>query len=220
MSGGRVVSVNVGAASRVEGFGRTYRTAIEKRPLAHAAAFRGECIEGDVQVDRKHHGGFDRAVYAYAVEDYAYWSERLGRPLEPGLFGENLTVAGLAVNDAIVGERWRVGEEVELEVSLPRIPCNTFAAKMGERDFVKTFGAELRFGPYLRIRGEGYVRAGDPIEIVHRPTHGVRIVDVSRIHMFARGELGSLLAAPELGEEYLAWVREQLGHRNVATTSD
>ncbi len=207
------MSVNVGR-SRTLTFGKqTFKSGIVKAPVAGAVTLRAESADGDEQADLKNHGGRDRAVYAYALEDYAWWSNELGRALRSGDFGENLTVEGIAVNDAIVGERWEIGGEVELEVSTPRIPCYKLAAKMNDPQFVARFGRALRLGPYLRVVREGSVRAGDAIAVTHRPAHGIRIVDVGRIYLFARDELTTLLTAPELGAQWLAWISEQVEAR-------
>jgi MOSC domain-containing protein YiiM len=121
------------------------------------------------------HGGDDQAAYAFAREDLDGWQAELGRPLANGVFGENLTTAGLDVTAALIGERWRVGDEVVLEVTRPRIPCGTFAAWMGEDDWVKRFIARAVPGAYLRIIVEGEIRAGDPVTVVSRPDHDVTI---------------------------------------------
>ena len=171
---------------------------------------RGVNVDGDDQADRTAHGGADMAVYAYAAEDYRWWESELERALAPGTFGENLTTTGIDVNAALIGERWRIGDALELEVAGPRIPCYKLAARMEDPRFVKRFGAALRPGPYLRIVREGTVAAGDSIAVTHRPAHGIRIVDMTRIYLFERERLGELLAAPELSAAWLDWIREQL----------
>ncbi len=206
----RIVSVNVGPVVTVDDGDRRYETAIDKRPAAGAVALRGVNFAGDDQADPHNHGGPDRAVYAYAAEDYAWWSERLARELGAGDFGENLTTAGIDVNAAVVGERWQIGAEVELEVSVPRVPCFKLAAKMADPRFVATFGKALRPGPYLRVLREGDVRAGDALAVTHRPAHRLTIAEVTRIYLFDHAELATLLRAPELGEARLDWVRERL----------
>ena len=132
----------------------------------------GVNVEGDDQADRRVHGGPDKAVYAYAAEDTAFWEAELGRELGPGAFGENLTTEGLDVSGAVVGERWRIGD-VELEVCQPRLPCAKLALRMGEPTMVKRFAQASRPGAYLRIVSEGSLGAGDAIEVVSRPEHGV-----------------------------------------------
>jgi MOSC domain-containing protein YiiM len=205
-----IASVNVGSRKMVTHHGRTFETGIYKYPVGHPVAVRGVNLEGDDQADRVNHGGVDRAIYAYALEDYAWWSAQLQRQLEPGEFGENLTLRGIDANAALVGERWRIGAEVELEVSIPRVPCFKLAAKMDDPRFAKQFAAALRPGPYLRIWREGTLQAGDSIVVTHRPNHGIRIADVARIYLFDRDELPTLLRAPELGENWLSWIREKI----------
>jgi MOSC domain-containing protein YiiM len=133
-------------------------------------------LAGDLQVNRKHHGGPDKAVYAYAEEDVAHWAAELDRDLPPGSFGENLRTVGLDLTGALVGERWRVGDGgLVLEVTQPRIPCATFQAWLGQPRWVKRFTAHGAPGAYLRVVQEGTVGAEDHVEVVHRPRHGVSI---------------------------------------------
>jgi MOSC domain-containing protein YiiM len=130
---------------------------------------------GDVQAERQHHGGVDQAVYAYAEEDAEQFAAVLEREVTPGLFGENLRTRGIDVTGAVVGERWRVGEQVLLEVTFPRTPCGTFERRMrlpGWQDVFRDAGAP---GAYLRVLRTGSIRAGDAIEVVERPEHGVTV---------------------------------------------
>ncbi|ROP60854.1 MOSC domain-containing protein YiiM [Curtobacterium sp. PhB130] len=153
-------------------------TAIDKRPVDGPVRVRPLGLYADVQADRKHHGGEDQAVYAYADEDAAYFAEVLDRPVPAGLFGENLRTTGIDVTGAVTGERWRVGATLELEVTIPRIPCGTFARRIGVDKWVKRFTEEGRPGAYFRVLKSGPVAAGDPIEVLSRPEHGVTIGDV------------------------------------------
>lgn len=158
-------------------------TAIDKRPLVGAVKIGAYGVRGDVQASRKHHGGLDKALYAYAREDAIFWEEQLGRELPAGFFGENLRTEGIDVNAARIGERWRIGDRVEVEVTMPRTPCQTFARWVGgadERGWVKRFSDERRLGPYLRVVKTGSVRAGDEIVVVHQPSDAPTIVDIYR----------------------------------------
>jgi MOSC domain-containing protein YiiM len=167
-----IVSVNAGLPRTVEHAGRLVTTAIWKRPVTGRVAVRGVNLDGDGQADRSVHGGVDKAVYAYAREDYEWWSAELDTgALEPGTFGENLTVSGIALNAAEVGERWRVGSAL-LEVSEPRFPCFKLGIRMGDPKFLKRFAAARRPGTYLRNIEEGKLGTADPIEVVDRPGHG------------------------------------------------
>ncbi|MDA2805538.1 MOSC domain-containing protein [Nocardiopsis suaedae] len=171
-SEGTIASVNTGPVIEADWAGRMKRTAIDKRSAAGAVVVGLLGLDGDDQADREHHGGPDKAVYAYAREDLDAWQARLGRPLRDGAFGENLTTVGVDVTGAVIGEQWRVGTTL-LEVTLPRTPCRVFQAWIGENHWVTSFTEEGRFGVYLRVLDEGRVRAGDPVEVVHRPDHGI-----------------------------------------------
>lgn len=189
-----VLSVNLGGPEP-NPHKETRDTGIDKRPVDGPVEVRapgpkhgglGSGLVGDFIGDRRHHGGDDQAVYAFAREDLDRWAERLGRPLPDGYFGENLTTTGIDVNQARVGEVWRIGAAgatgpaVELRVTDPRIPCSTFRGWTGERGWLRTFTADARPGTYLRVTVPGTIRAGDPIEVVHRPAHEVTAALVFR----------------------------------------
>ncbi|MGZ4495373.1 MAG: MOSC domain-containing protein [Nocardioides sp.] len=184
MSSPTVRSVNVGRPRQERFPGRTERTAIRKQPVTGPVAVHEHGLEGDQVADTRHHGGTFQAVYAFASEDLALWAGRVESALPPGFFGENLTTSGIDVNEALVGERWRVGTAL-LEVVSVRIPCNTFKGWMGAHDlddtaWVKRFTAEGRPGPYLRVREQGVVTAGDPVVVEHRPDHDVTVSTLFR----------------------------------------
>lgn len=156
-------------------------TAIDKRPLAGEVEVGPLGVVGDQQVDTRHHGGPDQAVYAYAREDAAWWAAELSREVPPGLFGENLATEGVDVTGAVIGELWQVGEPGTgplLKVRSPRTPCSTFQAWLDEPHWVKRFTEHGATGAYLAVVTPGRVRAGDPVDVLHRPTHGVTIGQV------------------------------------------
>jgi MOSC domain-containing protein YiiM len=159
-------------------------TGIDKRPASGPVRVcapgpkgtgSGSGLVGDRVFDTAHHGGDDQAVYAYAREDLDTWEAELGRTLPGGAFGENLTTSGLDVTGALIGERWRIGEQVVLEVAVPRIPCGTFAHWMAERGWIKRFTVRALPGAYLRVIVPGEVRGGDPVVVVSRPEHDVTV---------------------------------------------
>jgi MOSC domain-containing protein YiiM len=193
----------------VQGPGDPGITGIDKRPATGPVQVRapgprrdglGSGLVGDEIFDRRHHGGDDQAVYAYAREDLDWWEGQLGRPLPGGVFGENATTSGLDVTNARVGERWAVGDDVVLEVSDPRIPCGTFARWLGERGWVKRFTAAARPGAYLRVIVPGVIRAGDRVEVVSRPDHDVTIGVTFRALTLEPELLPLLLTAPQLSQ--------------------
>ena len=160
----RVVSVNVGIVRTVEWHGREVTTGIWKEPVEGQVSVAGVNLVGDDQADRRVHGGPDKAVYAYAEEDYAWWAARAGAPFDPGTFGENLTTAGIDLTDSAVGDRWSVGTVV-LEVVQPREPCFKLGIRMGDEAFPEHFATAQRPGAYLRIVREGHVTAGDEVSV-------------------------------------------------------
>ncbi|MEV6315871.1 MOSC domain-containing protein [Streptomyces sp. NPDC051776] len=178
-----VVSVNLGRPHFADYADAPGGTGIDKRPAdgpVRVAApgpkgTAGSALAGDAVCDRRHHGGTDQAVYGFAREDLDAWGAELGRPLRNGVFGENLTTTGLDVNGARIGELWRIGPGLLLEVCGARIPCRTFAGWLGETDWLKRFTRRAAPGAYLRVIEPGEIRAGDPITIVHRPDHEVSV---------------------------------------------
>jgi MOSC domain-containing protein YiiM len=184
VSAGRVVSVNVAMPVAAAWAGRPGRTAIHKRPVDGPVRVHELGLEGDQVANTKHHGGPFQAVYAFAQEDLDRWSLRLGETVRPGVFGENLTTTGLDVNEAVLGEVWRIGSAVLSPCEI-RIPCNTFKAWLGRQGFdsagwLKRFAADNRPGPYLRVLEPGELRAGDEIRVEDRPAHGVTVATMVR----------------------------------------
>jgi MOSC domain-containing protein YiiM len=205
----KVLSVNVGLPREFEYNGRPARSAIWKSPVAGRVAARGVNLAGDDQADRRAHGGADKAVYAYTVEDLGWWAREIGRPLQYGELGENLTTEGLEVNGALVGERWAIGTTV-LEVAEPRVPCWRLGVRMNDKLFPRRFTEALRPGAYLRIVVEGEVGAGDEIQVLERPDHELTIRDVLRIYAFDRKEAGRLLATPRMSDSWKRWASDVL----------
>jgi MOSC domain-containing protein YiiM len=188
--------------------GRTVHSAIVKAPVTGRVRVEGVNVAGDDQADRRVHGGPDKAVYAYASEDVAWWEAELGGRLAPAAFGENLTLEGVDVSGAVVGERWRAGD-VELEVCQPRLPCFKLGARFGDPQMVKRFAQAGRPGAYLRIVAPGELGAGDPVEVLSRPEHGVTVALVSRAIMLDETLLSAAAVAPELPRALADWMRQR-----------
>jgi MOSC domain-containing protein YiiM len=210
----KVLSVNVGGPREFEYHGRRARSAIWKSPVAGRLAARGVNLEGDDQADRNAHGGPDKAIYAYAIEDTRWWEKQIGRSLTYGEFGENLTTQGIELNDALVGERWQIGS-VMVEVSEPRVPCWRLAVRMNDPLFPRRFSEALRPGTYLRIVEEGDLGAGDEIRVVSKPNHELTIRDVFRIYLRDRNEASRLLSVPQISESWKGWATKLIQkHKN------
>jgi MOSC domain-containing protein YiiM len=194
---------------------RVGRTAIDKRPVPERVRVRSLGLDGDHVCDTTHHGGVHQAVYAYAEEDARRWGAELNRPLPAGWFGENLRITGLPVSDAVIGERWSVGDAL-LEVTAPRVPCATFQHWSGEQHWVKRFTLQSDTGAYLRVLTEGTVGAGDEVRVEYLPEHGVTVRDLFTGNDPARLEL-LLDAEPTVSDD----VRMQVArHARRRTGSD
>jgi MOSC domain-containing protein YiiM len=206
---GSVSAINVGSVRTVAWRGGTVRTGIWKAPVDGPVDVRGVNLAGDDQGDREVHGGPDKAVYAYAREDQAWWAAQIGRAIDPGTFGENLTTHGVDVTNAVIGERWVIGRVV-LEVSQPRIPCFKLGIRMGDPRFPARFAAAARPGAYLRILRPGAISAGDAIRVIDRPAHGVTVGLVERAYHADEALIPLLFEAPELTESWARWARHHL----------
>lgn len=214
-----LISVNLGRATAVDytDRGAGGRTGHGKTPVpgpvrVFAPGPKGvgaSGLEGDDVCDLRYHGGDHQAVYAYAREDLDWWGRELGRELPGGSFAENLTTSGLDVNGALLGEHWRVGPDLVLEVASARIPCRTFQGALDEKAWVKRFTQAARPGAYLRVLEEGRVSPGDTIEVLHRPDHEVTVEFWFRAFTTERELLPRTLAAGDALEP---------GARNTALT--
>ena len=207
---GRLASVNLAVVRTGDWVGDKGRTGIDKRPTDGPVRVADHRVIGDSVCDEQNHGGPDQAVYAFAREDAAYWEAELQREVRPGAFGENFSTEGVDVTGAVIGERWAIGTAV-FEVSCPRIPCRVFAGFWGVPDLIKRFTQHGVSGAYLRIVTEGEVRAGDTIEVVHRPEHGVTIGETFRALTIEPSLLPRLLDVPELPAQDQEVVRRRLG---------
>ncbi len=203
----KVLSVNLTHSVHTgEWTGSEGKTGIDKRAVDGPVTFANEEVTGDVIVDRNHHGGFDQAVYAYSREDADWWQKQLGITIDNGRFGENLTTSGIDVNQALVGERWKIGSTI-LEVSQPRIPCRVFAGFWQRPTLIKEFMESGKPGTYLRIIQEGQINAGNVIEIVFKPDHQITIADLYAAKNGERSKVQEIAAVKELSIKYQEWAQ-------------
>jgi MOSC domain-containing protein YiiM len=214
----RIVAVCVGEArDHVHADGREERTAIDKRAVDRPVRVGSEGLDGDTQVDRRFHGGVDRAVYAYAQVDADHWATGLRREVPPGLLGENLRTEGLDVSGARVGERWHTSRGVVLEVTAPRMPCRTLQGFLDVPDMIGRFTSAGRPGAYLRVIVEGEIAAGDRIT-VERDAAAAAAPSVADVMAWRKGststeQLRTLASLETLATDVRRWAEEALADR-------
>lgn len=203
----RVLSTNV-AVSRADPGGAERVSGIDKRPqpfldvdIPGPAYGDGSGVAGDTVGDDKHHGGAQKAVYAFAREQLDHWEAELGRGLVNGSFGENLTTVGVDLAGVLINQRLSIGTAV-LEVSVVRQPCRTFAGWMGVRGWVKRFSAHGHCGAYLRVVEPGRITAGDEIRFVGRPTHDIDMLTAFRAAQGDKDAARRVVAAACLPQMY------------------
>ncbi len=177
-----VISINVGPVREVMHNGRTTRTGIWKNPVNGPVALRDHAVEGDEIANLENHGGQHKAVYVYAADDAKWWRSQYGRIVLPGAMGENLTVDGIDVSGAHIGDRWAVGSAV-LEVAGPRTPCFKLGLRHDDQDIVEEFRNSLRWGAYMRIITEGVVSSGDEIIVMPESEPTMSVSEVALIYL-------------------------------------
>jgi MOSC domain-containing protein YiiM len=201
MSAARVLSLNCGREADLLIGGKPGRTAIDKRPAAGPVAIGLLGLDGDEYADKANHGGVEQAVYAYAREDLDWWTDQLGRELRNGIFGENVTTAGIDISAALIGETWHLGTAM-LQVTAPRIPCVTFKSWLDEPHWVKRFAAAGRPGAYLRVLTPGVVQVGDEITVASTPSLAVTVAESMRAFYGDRDIMRRLLAVEGRGTKW------------------
>jgi len=194
----RLLSVNIGKAQHIKNAGKSGKTGIFKHPTTTPVPITFLGLAGDEICDTPNHGGADQAVYLYGSEDYAWWANELGYMLTPGAFGENFTLSDLESAAYRIGDRFRIGEVI-LEVTAPRIPCGTLAARMGDSKFPKRFQQAERPGLYCRVIQEGAVQEGDSVTL--EPYVGETVLAIEMFQNFYRKDQDEMtirryLAAP------------------------
>ena len=193
----KIISVNVGQPSKLMSRGREVTTGIRKSPVSDPVYVSNVGITGDRVLNAKHHGGPDQAVYGYRIEDYRWWTKELGYPVERCAFGENLTFEGLGSAALPIGSRLHF-EQVVLEVTSPRIPCQTLNAVMQNNQFSKLFAREARSGFYFRVINEGELSAGENFELEYLNDSAPSTVDLfhANYRNLNRAELENFIAWP------------------------
>ena len=194
----QLISVNIGQKrTQPKGDGLEI-TGIYKLPTQEPVEIKSLGIPRDVICDAKNHGGPDQAIYIYGTVDYDWWSDELGKQLEPGTFGENLTISELESTRFNIGDRLHIGTTI-LEITAPRIPCSTFARRMGDPQFVKKYTQAARPGLYCRVIRVGIVQVGDEVKAEHYQGRTSSIADIFRDYhdkQISAGQLRHHLEAP------------------------
>lgn len=188
---GRILSVNIGEVREIVYRGKPRTTAIYKEPVASRLEVFPEYVAGDQHADLSVHGGPGKAVYAYAAEDYEWWSGELGQVLAPGTFGENLTTSGIDLSRLRIGEQVRAGTAT-LKVTQPRFPCWKLGFRMGTQKFPRRFLDAERAGAYFSVVEEGDIGAGDAVMPSSQPDHPITIGLIAHLN-HADHALGQLL---------------------------
>lgn len=201
---GELVSVNIGTSREVEHNGRQVRTGIFKTPTTETQRVAGVHIGSDEQADTAAHGGPDKAIYAYAGEDYDWWETELGQEIQPGFFGENLTTRGIDVSAAAIGDRWSIGTTV-LEVSEPRVPCFKLGIRTGVDRIQQAFAKADRPGAYLRIFTPGELTVGDAIEVAATKQASITVAEIAVIYHRNRADGRRLIGIPGLSDAWQRW---------------
>ena len=175
----QLISINIGEERTLQRKDRSEQTGIFKSPTHQPVQVTQLGLEGDVIIDKDSHGGTDQAVYIYGMADYAWWTNELGKELVPGTFGENLNISDLESAQFDIGDYLHIGEII-LQVTAPRIPCGTFAARMEDPQWVKKFRYAERPGLYCRVLKAGIVKAGDPVTVEKYTGETLSILQVYR----------------------------------------
>ena len=210
----RVLSINItSVVHQGEWTGSEGRTGIDKRSIDGPIEFKNNGVVGDRIIDTNVHGGYDQAVYAYAIEDAKWWEKEINKEIPAGRFGENLTTEGIDVNAALVGEQWKIGSVI-LEVSQPRIPCRVFAGFWKRATLIKDFTQAGRPGAYLRIIQEGTAKAGDSIEVIFKPDHVISISDLFSAKSGERSKIDEIKVVPQLSTEFKEWAEKIAATQN------
>lgn len=207
-----VVSVNVGRPTQVPYRGNMISTGIFKYPVEGRVMLRATGLDGDGQADPTVHGGVDMAAYVYAQEAYDWWMTELGHPLQPGEFGENLTVTGLTDDAVQVGDVLRIGDAL-VQVTTPREPCFKLGIRMGDHRFPARFREANRMGFYLRVLEEGEIGPGDSAEITERAEASLTIAEFHGTYVSGRDDgaaLERLAAAAGLPQSWQDWAAKRI----------
>jgi len=202
--------LNIGLPKKELFHGKEFVTGMCKRPVTTSLVVTHQGFEGDGVGDLKHHGGRDKAVCVYSIEHYKYWEKVLGVKMPDAAFGENFSVTDMNEDDVCIGDIYRVGTAV-MQVSQPRQPCSTLAARYGREDFVKLVVNSGKTGFYLKVLEVGRVKAGDSLSLIGQDPRKISIAFANHIYHHDRKNrdgIEKVLAVPSLSESWQKSFRE------------
>ncbi len=202
--------LNIGLPKKELFYGKEFITGMCKKPVTIPLILTHLGFDGDGVGDLKHHGGSDKAVCVYVIDYYEYWEKMLGRKMPNAAFGENFSVTDMNEDSVCIGDLYRVGTAM-VQVSQPRQPCSTLAARYGRDDFVKLVVDSGRTGFYLRVLEKGRVKAGDSLLLIEQDPCRVSIAFANRIYHHDRKNregIEKVLAVSALSESWQKSFRE------------
>ncbi len=174
----KVISVNIGEKMRCNYKGKIIETGIFKFPVNQPIFLGIEDVEKDAVIDRKHHGGIEKAVYGYSQNHYAFWKELYPNlDWNYGMLGENLTISNLEETQVLVGNTYKLGEAL-LKVTKPRTPCYKLGIRFGTQEILKQFWDSTKSGIYFKVLQTGNVAVGDELILINKSEHSKTIAEV------------------------------------------
>ncbi|MEZ4796044.1 MAG: MOSC domain-containing protein [Flavobacteriaceae bacterium] len=177
----KIVSTNIAEPQYVAINGEQQRTGIFKKPTNQPIYLDKDEVKGDEISNRKVHGGIYKACYLFSADNYPYWKNLYPHlDWQYGMLGENLTVENLDETLMHVGDIYKVGKSL-IQVTQPREPCTTFAAKMGSLDILQQFVAHGKPGTYVKVLQPGEVAVGDTLELVEKSKYPVSVADFFKV---------------------------------------
>ena len=176
----KLLSVNIASPISITIRNKTGNTGIFKKPVSSPVELGTEGLSQDYIANKKHHGGPDQAVYIYGQTDYDWWADSLGDRIQPGLFGENLTIDGLTCTTFNIGDELHFSGGVVLQVTSPRIPCSTLATRMEDPAFAKKFRQAERPGMYCRVLQTGILQAGETVTVTSYTGETISLLEMYR----------------------------------------
>ena len=204
----KIIATNLAEIREVEWQGKMVKTGIYKFPVDEPIFLEKEDVKNDHVIDRKYHGGVDKACYLYSADHYGFWKEKYpDLDWQWGMLGENLTIEGLDESQIFIGDIFEIGEAV-VQISQPRYPCYKLGFRFGSQVIVREFLESPYPGIYVRIIKEGNVKAGDAMTLIEKAE---KSMSVRETFSFFTSQIDNIdgikkaIAIPQLAE---AWRKD------------